>query len=61
VASKIKTILVTQPKPEGDKSPYFDLAKKLKVVITMIVLKEMELDLQNLEQQVLQVLLEKNM
>ena len=33
MASKIKTILVTQPKPEGDKSPYFDLAKKLKVVI----------------------------
>ncbi len=25
---KIKRILVTQPKPEGDKSPYFDLAKK---------------------------------
>lgn len=25
---KVKTILVTQPKPEGDKSPYFDLAKK---------------------------------
>lgn len=25
---KIKSILVTQPKPEGDKSPYFDLQKK---------------------------------
>jgi uroporphyrinogen-III synthase len=25
---KVKSILVTQPKPEGDKSPYFDLAKK---------------------------------
>lgn len=25
---KVKTILVTQPKPETDKSPYFDLAKK---------------------------------
>lgn len=24
----IKTILVSQPKPEGNKSPYFDLAKK---------------------------------
>ena len=24
----IKTILVSQPKPEGKKSPYFDLAKK---------------------------------
>lgn len=30
---KIKTILVTQPKPEGDKSPYFDLAKKCNVKI----------------------------
>lgn len=25
---RIKSILVSQPKPEGDKSPYFDLAKK---------------------------------
>ena len=25
---KVKTILVTQPKPESEKSPYFDLAKK---------------------------------
>jgi uroporphyrinogen-III synthase len=25
---KVKTILVSQPKPEGDKSPFFDLAKK---------------------------------
>lgn len=24
----IKKVLITQPKPEGDKSPYFDLAKK---------------------------------
>lgn len=31
--SKVKTILVTQPKPEGDKSPYFDLQKKLNVTI----------------------------
>jgi len=30
---KVKTILVSQPKPEGDKSPYFDLAKKLKLKI----------------------------
>ncbi len=30
---KVKTILVTQPKPEGDKSPYFDLEKKCKVKI----------------------------
>lgn len=26
--SKIKSILISQPKPENDKSPYFDLAKK---------------------------------
>ncbi|MFC2175674.1 uroporphyrinogen-III synthase [Bacteroidota bacterium] len=25
---KVKSILVSQPKPEGDKSPYFDLAQK---------------------------------
>ena len=29
----IKTILVSQPKPEGDKSPYFDLAEKYNVKI----------------------------
>ena len=29
----IKTILVSQPKPEGDKSPYFDLAEKYKLNI----------------------------
>lgn len=31
--NKIKSILVTQPKPEGDKSPYYDLAKKLNLKI----------------------------
>jgi uroporphyrinogen-III synthase len=30
---KVKSILVTQPKPESDKSPYYDLAKKLNVKI----------------------------
>ena len=29
----IKTILVSQPKPEGEKSPYFDLAQKYKLKI----------------------------
>ena len=29
----IKTILVSQPKPEGEKSPYFDLASKYKLKI----------------------------
>ncbi len=30
---KVKSILVTQPKPETDKSPYYDLAKKYGVKI----------------------------
>ncbi|MGY8925670.1 MAG: uroporphyrinogen-III synthase, partial [Flavobacteriales bacterium] len=29
----IKTILVSQPKPQGDKSPYFDLADKYNIKI----------------------------
>jgi len=29
----IKSILVSQPKPEGDKSPYYDLAEKYKLKI----------------------------
>lgn len=30
---KVKSILVTQPRPESDKSPYFDLATKHKIKI----------------------------
>lgn len=30
---KVKSILVTQPKPESDKSPYFDLVKKYNIKI----------------------------
>jgi uroporphyrinogen-III synthase len=30
---KVKSILVTQPRPEAEKSPYFDLAKKFNVKI----------------------------
>lgn len=30
---KVKTILVSQPKPEGDKSPFYDLAKKCNVKV----------------------------
>lgn len=33
VYDKIKTILVSQPKPETEKSPYFDLAKKYNLKI----------------------------
>ncbi|MBM3455221.1 MAG: uroporphyrinogen-III synthase, partial [Bacteroidetes bacterium] len=29
----VKSILVSQPRPEGDKSPYFDLADKYKLKI----------------------------
>jgi uroporphyrinogen-III synthase len=28
LAKRVKKILITQPKPDGDKSPYFELAKK---------------------------------
>ncbi len=31
--NKVKSVLVTQPKPEGNKSPYFDLAKKCGIKI----------------------------
>ena len=31
--NKVKSILVTQPKPESEKSPYFDLAKKCNVKV----------------------------
>ena len=27
----VKKVLITQPKPEGEKSPYFDLAKKYSI------------------------------
>lgn len=30
---KVKSILVSQPKPEGDKSPYFDLSDKYKIKV----------------------------
>ncbi|MCB0429992.1 MAG: uroporphyrinogen-III synthase [Flavobacteriales bacterium] len=30
---KVKRILISQPKPEGDKSPYHDLAKRCKVEV----------------------------
>ena len=33
MAKKIKTILISQPKPATEKSPYFDLADKLKLTI----------------------------
>ena len=33
MAKKIKTILISQPKPATEKSPYFDLADKMKLTI----------------------------
>lgn len=32
--TKIKTILISQPKPENDKNPYYDLAKKYNLIET---------------------------
>jgi uroporphyrinogen-III synthase len=31
MAEKIKTILISQPEPSSEKSPYFDLSEKFKV------------------------------
>ncbi len=31
--SSIKSILITQPKPENDKNPYFELAKKHNIIV----------------------------
>lgn len=39
---KIKKLLVAQPKPESDKSPYFDLAKKYSLQIDFIPLCHIE-------------------
>ncbi|MFT5581991.1 MAG: uroporphyrinogen-III synthase [Lentimonas sp.] len=48
----IKTILVSQPKPEGDKSPYFDLAEKYKLEIDFIPFIHVEgIDSQEFRQQ----------
>ena len=33
MAAKVKTILISQPKPANEKSPYFELAKKYKLKI----------------------------
>jgi len=33
MSPKVKSILVTQPKPESDKSPYYDLSEKYRVKI----------------------------
>ena len=32
--NKVKTILISQPKPENDKSPYYDLSKKYNLIET---------------------------
>lgn len=32
--TKVKTILISQPKPENDKNPYYDLAKKYNLIET---------------------------
>src|SRR5215212_2712198 len=39
---KVKRILITQPKPETEKSPYFDLAKKFNLKIDFRPFIELE-------------------
>ena len=39
---KIKNILVSQPKPENEKSPYFDLSKKLSIKIDFLPFVQIE-------------------
>lgn len=39
---KVKTILITQPKPENDRSPFFDLAQKYKLKIDWRAFIEVE-------------------
>lgn len=39
---KVKTILITQPKPENDRSPFFDLARKYKLKIDWRAFIEVE-------------------
>jgi uroporphyrinogen-III synthase len=41
-AKPIKKILITQPKPESDKSPYFELARKYKVEMEFLPLIRLE-------------------
>jgi len=39
---KIKRILVSQPKPENDKSPYFDLSKKINAKVDFLQFTEIQ-------------------
>ena len=39
---KVKSILISQPKPENGKSPYFNLAKKHKLKIDFIPFIDVE-------------------
>lgn len=56
-ALKIKKILVSQPKPAGDKSPYFDIAEKYNVDIDFRPLIKVEgLNLQEFRAQRIEVL-----
>jgi uroporphyrinogen-III synthase len=41
-AKPIKKILITQPRPESDKSPYFELARKYKVEMEFLPLIRLE-------------------
>src|SRR3982751_3168938 len=41
-AKKARNILITQPKPESEKSPYFDLARKYSVELTFLPFIKLE-------------------
>ncbi|MBL4586194.1 MAG: uroporphyrinogen-III synthase [Flavobacteriales bacterium] len=54
---KVKSILVSQPKPEGDKSPYFDLANKHKLKVDFRSFIHVEgVDVQNFRTQKINIL-----
>ncbi len=54
---KVKSILVSQPRPEGDKSPYFDLADKHKLKVDFRSFIQVEgVDVQQFRSQKINVL-----
>ena len=57
MSSKIKKILVSQPKPSNDKSPYYEIAEKHKVEITFRPFIKVEaLPIKEFKQQRIQIL-----
>ena len=57
MSSKIKKILVSQPKPSNDKSPYYEIAEKHQVEITFRPFIKVEaLPIKEFKQQRVQIL-----